>query len=81
VRNLPFGAAGMVTYLILERGVVSDEQPGMAPAMADDDEFVPNAEHRALWARADSLEDLGELMARWLEGGISYQPGVFGRRT
>ena len=54
---------------------MNDERLGVAPAMADDDDFVPNAEHRALWAQADSLEDLGELMARWLEGGISYQPG------
>ena len=30
--------------------------------------------HRALWAQPNGLGDLGELMARWLEGSISYQP-------
>lgn len=30
---------------------------------------------RALWAEARTLLDIGELMAQWLEGRISYQPG------
>jgi hypothetical protein len=34
--------------------------------------------HRSDWARAGSLLELGELMARWLEGEITYQPGYFG---
>lgn len=27
-----------------------------------------------IWAQANSLEDLGEATARWLEGRISYHP-------
>jgi hypothetical protein len=42
--------------------------------VADHDVFVPNGEHRALWA-GGLAEDLGGLMARWLEGRTSYEPG------
>ena len=33
---------------------------------------------RAAWGSARTLADLGELMARWLEGGIGQQPGYRG---
>ncbi len=35
------------------------------------------AEHRPLWRDAKNLADLGELMAQWLEGKITYQPAYF----
>lgn len=37
-------------------------------------EWAP-PEEIELWQRAAGLGDLGELMARWLEGAISYRPG------
>ena len=33
---------------------------------------------RPAWARARTLEDLGELTAQWLEGRIQSQPGYYG---
>jgi hypothetical protein len=33
---------------------------------------------RELWPAARTLDDLGDLMARWLEGEIGYQPGYGG---
>lgn len=33
---------------------------------------------RAGWPAATTLADLGQLMARWLEGGISVWPGYYG---
>lgn len=41
------------------------------------DEFGRLAAHRAHWREATSLKDLGELMAQWLEGKITYQPAYF----
>lgn len=37
-----------------------------------------NEAHRSAWAGASTLLELGELMARWIEGSLSYQPGYFG---
>ncbi len=35
-------------------------------------------DERRLWQEARSLQELGWLMARWLEGDLSYQPGYGG---
>jgi hypothetical protein len=42
------------------------------------DQYGRSVEHRLLWQAADSLPSVGELMARWLEGTITYQPGYHG---
>jgi uncharacterized protein DUF6919 len=39
------------------------------------DEYGRAEEHRLLWREPTTLAGLGELMARWLEGDITYQPG------
>ncbi|WP_258804338.1 DUF6919 domain-containing protein [Pseudarthrobacter sp. NS4] len=39
------------------------------------DQFGRLLEDRGVWRQATSLEAAGELTARWLEGGSSYQPG------
>lgn len=36
------------------------------------------ADERDVWASAQSLADLGELTARWLEGDLQSQPGYYG---
>lgn len=41
------------------------------------DEFGRLLEDRGVWRQATTLEAAGELTARWLEGGSSYQPGHF----
>lgn len=33
--------------------------------------------HRHLWRTARTLEDLGELTARWLEGSVTYLPAYY----
>lgn len=38
------------------------------------DEYGRDETHRSLWADARTLSDIGELTARWLEGGITYHP-------
>jgi len=43
------------------------------------DEFGRSEKHRVLWREATSLRDLGELMAQWLEGKITYQPAYYAR--
>jgi hypothetical protein len=42
------------------------------------DEYGRSESHRLLWREATSLTDLGELMAQWLEGKITYQPAYYG---
>ena len=39
------------------------------------DEYGRLLEDRGVWRQATTLEAAGELTARWLEGGSSYQPG------
>jgi hypothetical protein len=39
------------------------------------DQFGRLLEDRGVWRQATTLEAAGELTARWLEGGSSYQPG------
>jgi len=39
------------------------------------DEYGRRLEDRGVWRQATTLEAAGELTARWLEGGSSYQPG------
>lgn len=39
------------------------------------DEYGRAEEHRLLWRKPTTISELGELMAQWLEGGITYQPG------
>jgi len=40
----------------------------------------PLSRHDArLWRQVESLEDIGELTARWLEGDIETHPGYYGR--
>lgn len=34
---------------------------------------------RKLWASAETLEDLGDLMAMWLEGDLRSRPGYYGK--
>ncbi|TDL35764.1 DUF6919 domain-containing protein [Arthrobacter nitrophenolicus] len=41
------------------------------------DQFGRLLEDRGVWRQATTLEAAGELTARWLEGGSSYQPGHF----
>lgn len=41
------------------------------------DQYGRLLEDRGVWRQATSLEAAGELTARWLEGGSSYQPGHF----
>ena len=41
------------------------------------DDVTKEEEDQAAWWGADTLEDLGELMARWLEGTITYQPAYY----
>src|SRR3954467_6137064 len=41
------------------------------------DEYGRLLEDRGVWRQAITLEAAGELTARWLEGGSSYQPGHF----
>ncbi|MDE8588591.1 MULTISPECIES: DUF6919 domain-containing protein [unclassified Arthrobacter] len=41
------------------------------------DEYGRLLEDRGVWRQATTLEAAGELTARWLEGGSSYQPGHF----
>ncbi|UUL76791.1 hypothetical protein NG819_03275 [Pseudarthrobacter sp. Fe7] len=41
------------------------------------DEYGRLLEDRGVWRQATTLEGAGELTARWLEGGSSYQPGHF----
>jgi hypothetical protein len=41
------------------------------------DKFGRLLEDRGVWRQATTLEAAGELTARWLEGGSSYQPGHF----
>ncbi|TLM82594.1 hypothetical protein [Pseudarthrobacter sp. NamE5] len=41
----------------------------------DRDQFGRLLEDRGVWRQATTLEAAGELTARWLEGGSSYQPG------
>lgn len=43
------------------------------------DEYGRLAEHRAPWREATNLRELGELMAQWVEGKITYQPAYFAR--
>lgn len=33
---------------------------------------------RSLWTAARTLADVGTLMARWLEGDLTYQPVYYG---
>jgi hypothetical protein len=33
---------------------------------------------REEWAHAKTLDDLGELMARWIEGALQYRPAYYG---
>lgn len=44
--------------------------------MAHRSDFDPNDNDAGLWREAQTLADLGHLTARWLEGDISYMPGV-----
>ena len=39
------------------------------------DQYGRLLEDRGVWRQATTLEAAGELTARWLEGGSSYQPG------
>lgn len=39
------------------------------------DEYGRDLDHARLWAEARTLVELCELTAKWLEGGITYQPG------
>jgi hypothetical protein len=39
-----------------------------------DDQYQRNPGDARYWAEAQTLGDLGELTARWLEGAIRYQP-------
>jgi hypothetical protein len=41
------------------------------------DEYGRKSEDRAVWREATSLKELGELMAQWVEGKITYQPAYF----
>ncbi|WP_426764949.1 DUF6919 domain-containing protein [Pseudarthrobacter sp. 1G09] len=41
------------------------------------DQYGRLLEDRGVWRQATTLEAAGELTARWLEGGSSYQPGHF----
>ena len=41
------------------------------------DQFGRLLADRGVWRQATTLEAAGELTARWLEGGSSYQPGHF----
>lgn len=41
------------------------------------DQYGRLLEDRGVWRQATTLEGAGELTARWLEGGSSYQPGHF----
>lgn len=41
------------------------------------DQYGRLLEDRGVWRLATTLEGAGELTARWLEGGSSYQPGHF----
>lgn len=38
-------------------------------------DLEPNEDDARFWGEAATLADVGVLMARWLEGDISYQPG------
>ena len=42
--------------------------------MADGEQSGADRADARFWAEARTLDDLGELMARWLEGSILYQP-------
>ncbi|MGQ0431519.1 MAG: DUF6919 domain-containing protein [Microthrixaceae bacterium] len=42
------------------------------------DPYGRNLDNAALWQEARGLADLGELTARWLDGGIAYHPGNLG---
>jgi hypothetical protein len=37
-----------------------------------------NRRERKLWRSARTLDDLGQLMARWLEGDLRHRPGYYG---
>ena len=41
------------------------------------DQYGRLLEDRGVWRQATTLDAAGELTARWLEGGSSYQPGHF----
>lgn len=41
------------------------------------DRFGRAEEHRLLWREPTTLTGIGELMARWLEGDITYQPSYY----
>lgn len=50
------------------------------PTVDHDDRSEADRGDARYWAEARTLDDLGELMARWLEGSIHYQPAWEGAR-
>ncbi|MFJ7213734.1 DUF6919 domain-containing protein [Amycolatopsis sp. NPDC098790] len=46
--------------------------------MTELDEHGRNLAERQLWLNAEDLAGIGGLMARWLEGNLSYQPAYYG---
>jgi len=46
----------------------------MLLTVAEDADYERDPNDARHWAEARTLSDLGELTARWLEGGINYQP-------
>jgi len=54
--------------------------PYDALTVAEDDRTGTSRGDAYYWAEARTLAELGELMARWLEGSIRYQPAWEGER-